>query len=526
VRFRDLLAMGLSALWRQKLRTFLTLLGVLVGAATLSVSLSLGRGLHQAINDQFRKQEELRYIHVHPAYRGLEGDRAGVPPEVLELAGDLSEERRERLRDIAAQRWKRRNPTTPPKPLTAKSLEELAAIEHVVSVTPDVSGVGRLNLTDQSVEADFYGVRADHRRLPERIDLGRGFTSDDAREALVHEYALYQLGIRDERGFEQVIGKEIRLEASGGGRSPLALLSLLGSDVATLSAVEMQVLEKAFQQLPQALDRLDLSSTERALLEKALQRKSPGQKKKESWRVGENFRIVGVLRSPRKDKDRDADAITFEGPPLREADILIPIHAADELMRKAPHRQERGYSTVRLVVDHEDHLKSVANAVKALGYDQFSLGVFVQQVRTNITLIGFGMNFIALIALFVAALGIANTLFTTVLERTKEIGLMKAVGATDRHVLTIFLIEGGLIGLLGGAVGVLIGWLVSIPGDAYARSLMAEQTLEKAPDTLFLFPMWLVIGVPLFAVTITTLAAALPARRAARVEPVEALRHE
>jgi len=518
------MSIGLSALWKQKLRTFLTLLGVIVGAATLTVSLSIGRGLHQAIDDQFRKQEELRYIHVHPAFRGLEGDRAGVPEEVLALPGDLTDARRERLRDAAALRWKRRNPIKPPKPLRRESLAELAGIEHVVSVTPEVGGIGRAFLGGESVDVDFYGVRTGHRRIPERIDLGSGFSSDEAHEALVHEYTLYQLGIRDEAGFAAAIGKEIRLEVSGGGRTALSLLALLGGEIGNVSQAEIQVLEKAFKLLPDAINHLDLTPTEKKLLEQVLRRKTPGSKKKETWRVSGTFRIVGVIRTPPKHKDDDAAVL--EGPPLREAEILLPIHAADELVQQIPEREERGYNSVRLVVDHEENIKAVGDVVKALGYDQFSLGAFVQQVRMNITLIGFGMNFIALIALFVAALGIANTLFTTVLERTKEIGLMKAVGAKDRHILTIFLIEGGLIGCLGGALGVLIGWLVSFPGDSYARSLMAEQTLEKPPETLFLFPTWLVIGVPLFAVAITTVAAALPARRAARVEPVAALRHE
>jgi putative ABC transport system permease protein len=524
LRFQDLLAIGLSALWRQKLRTFLTLLGVIVGAATLTVSLSIGRGLHQAIDNQFRKQEELRYIHVHPAFRGLEGDRAGVPEEVVALPGELSEARRERLRDAAALRWKRRNPVKPPRPLKRESLAELAGIAHVISITPEVGGFGRAYLADQSVEVDLYGVRAGHRRIPERIDLGSEFSSDEAREVLVHEYTLYQLGVHDEAGFAAALGKEIRLEVSGGGRTPLSLLALMGGEVGTVSQAEMQVLEKAFKLLPDAISRLDLTSAEKELLEQALRRKSPGSKKKDPWRVSGTFRIVGVIRSPPKHKDDDAAVL--EGPPLREAEVLLPIQAADEMMQKIPEREERGYNSVRIVVDREENIKAVGDAVKALGYDQFSLGAFVQQVRMNITLIGFGMNFIALIALFVAALGIANTLFTTVLERTKEIGLMKAVGAKDRHILTIFLIEGGLIGWLGGALGVLIGWLVSFPGDSYARSLMAEQTMEKPPETLFLFPTWLVIGVPLFAIAITTVAAALPARRAARVEPVAALRHE
>jgi putative ABC transport system permease protein len=137
------------------------------------------------------------------------------------------------------------------------------------------------------------------------------------------------------------------------------------------------------------------------------------------------------------------------------------------------------------------------------------------------------MDFVALLALSVACLGIMNTMFTAVLERTKEIGVMKAVGAKDRHVMVMFLVEGALIGLVGGWLGVLIGWLVSFPGDNVALRLIREQEPNMPqPETVFRYPLWLVFGAPAFAVLVTTLAGLLPARRAARVEPVVALRAE
>jgi len=147
-------------------------------------------------------------------------------------------------------------------------------------------------------------------------------------------------------------------------------------------------------------------------------------------------------------------------------------------------------------------------------------------VRTNITLLTFATSFVAFIALLVSALGITNTMVMSVLERTHEIGVMKAVGARDGAIQWIFLVEGALIGLVGGAVGLFLSWLASFPGDAAARAIVETQDDVKLHESLFMFPRWLTMGVPLFAVLITTLASLYPARRAARVNPITALRHE
>jgi putative ABC transport system permease protein len=109
---------------------------------------------------------------------------------------------------------------------------------------------------------------------------------------------------------------------------------------------------------------------------------------------------------------------------------------------------------------------------------------------------------------------------------------MKAVGARDRHIQLIFIVEGGLLGLIGGSLGVLGTWLASFPGDIYARQLLQHVGLDKhvlvahLRHSLFAFPWWLILGVPLSASLVTTLAAVLPARRAAMVDPIQALRHE
>src|SRR5580693_6519400 len=151
---------------------------------------------------------------------------------------------------------------------------------------------------------------------------------------------------------------------------------------------------------------------------------------------------------------------------------------------------------------------------------------FIERQRLMYLLIFGGMNCVAAVALLVSALGIANTMLMSVLERTREIGIMKAVGADNGHLQFIFLVEGALIGLLGAGVGLLLAWAASYPGDAWVRSMVMRDIKIDLKGPIFVFAPWMAVTVLLFTVLVTTLAAGYPARHAARIDPGSALRHE
>ena len=127
---------------------------------------------------------------------------------------------------------------------------------------------------------------------------------------------------------------------------------------------------------------------------------------------------------------------------------------------------------------------------------------------------------IAGISLLVGGIGVMNTMYTAVLERTREIGVMKAVGARNSQILLIFLLESGLMGLVGGALGTVIGALLNVVAVIAARASLGAKVLE------FGIPWWLVVGALGFSFLVGCLAGLLPARSAAKLDPVEALRYE
>ncbi len=126
---------------------------------------------------------------------------------------------------------------------------------------------------------------------------------------------------------------------------------------------------------------------------------------------------------------------------------------------------------------------------------------------------------IALISVLVATVNIMNTMYTTVLERTNEIGVMKAIGARNSDIMIMFLLESGFMGFIGGALGILVGYLIAKLGGQIAAKA-GYSFLQPS------FPLWLTIGCLLFSFLVGSFAGAFPARQASKLKPVDALRYE
>ncbi|MEM2916486.1 MAG: ABC transporter permease [Candidatus Woesearchaeota archaeon] len=127
---------------------------------------------------------------------------------------------------------------------------------------------------------------------------------------------------------------------------------------------------------------------------------------------------------------------------------------------------------------------------------------------------------IAAISLLVGGIGIMNTMYTAVLERTREIGVMKAIGARNRDILALFLIESGFLGTAGGIIGIIIGSGISKIVEVAVNAQYGANTI------LAVFPPYLLVGALLFSFGVGAVSGLLPARRASKLKPVDALRYE
>lgn len=192
-------------------------------------------------------------------------------------------------------------------------------------------------------------------------------------------------------------------------------------------------------------------------------------------------------------------------------------------------RNRDGYPMAVVKVDDVGKVLDITEQITALGYQAFTPQSFVQGINSFYLVLQVIFGGVGAIALLVAAIGIANTMAMAILERTREIGLMKAVGATNRDVLSVFLGEAAGIGFIGGLGGVTLGWVAGQVINVLAMAYFAGQSAQQGgppPSVAVYTPLWLPIFALIFATVIGLVSGLYPALRAATLIPVNALKYE
>jgi putative ABC transport system permease protein len=307
-----------------------------------------------------------------------------------------------------------------------------------------------------------------------KLRAGKSYVSDGENSLIISDSLLSRLEVKD---FPSVLGKEI-------------VVSTLSFDLSQINP-------------------LDLSSVVR------------GEKLPFS-RESYTFKIAGI-----------AERMGFGGPALLRSDVFVPPDSAGK-MKKLPFSNlwdlfrspsgKKGYSLVNVKLASPRFVESVAEKIRGMGFRTFALMDQFEELKRGFLIMDGVLVVVGMIAIIVAALGIVNTMVMSILERYSEIGIMKAVGASDKDIKKIFFFEAAMIGLLGGILGLALGWLVSVLINQVVNAFLAREGVPFIP--FFSFPRWLCIGGILFAMVVSLVAGIYPAVRGARVDPVVALRHD
>jgi putative ABC transport system permease protein len=239
---------------------------------------------------------------------------------------------------------------------------------------------------------------------------------------------------------------------------------------------------------------------------------------------GKTFKIAGILQQ----------SGGFGG---NDNTIIMPISSARTIIDTVTTNQ---FSSIYVQVSDPSLVNSTTNAIEQklllLRHETENTKSFtisssqnIQQTISSVTnTLGLFLAGIAAISLLVGAIGIANTMFMSVMERTRQIGVLKALGTTDREVAGLFIIESSILGLLGGLMGIFLGFIASgIVSELGVRFLGASGGggARGLTSLTFISPELIMFAL-VFSIIIGALSGFLPARRAAKLQPVEALRYE
>jgi putative ABC transport system permease protein len=235
-----------------------------------------------------------------------------------------------------------------------------------------------------------------------------------------------------------------------------------------------------------------------------------------------HLKIVGIVKT---------DPEGFGG--FGHGQLFVPLKVAEQLhatqitdlrqVLRGPN-PEPTYGTLTVRVTSPTNVPAVEAAIRKMGFDTFSLLDTTRNLRLFFTVFDLLLGIFGGLALVVATLGIVNTLVMAILERRREIGVLKALGAADQDVRQLFFWEAGVMGFLGGVFGVGLGWAIG-RALTFGTDIYLQRRDLPAVDISFV-PWWLALGAMVFAVGVSLAAGIYPASRAARLNPVEALKYE
>jgi len=471
MNLQDMTIMGFSNLWRTRLRSTLTVLGVVIGIGALTSMVSFGTGMQKNVTDAFTKNDLFTSMNVTPKDLNVDelmsGDLSGI--------GEMMDEK--------------------PKPLTDSILEAIREMEGVQLAFPDESFAGKLKFNDKEVSKNMQPIPAAASEFYPYNDLlaGELYPHDSSQSVVIKWETLRDLGLIVE--YPDLAYTLSRKDSVKGTRI-ISPDSILGRKI-TLVTAELNIPTNPLGILMgQDFEPFEESSRE--------------------------YTICGIT-NPRGEFTFDRSRSALVIPPVTARKIpRLSFSSVWDILGEG--KEEGTYSSIYVRVDEMEDLTPVREKIEAMGVGVFALADELEEIKRVFLIMDSLLGAIGTIALIIAALGIINTMLMSILERTREIGVMKAVGGSENEIKFIFFVEAACIGLIGAVFGLMLGWLVTRIANQVMNTMVLPD--DQGPIDLFYFPVWLILGAVGFSVFVSLAAGLYPAIRAARIDPVRALRHD
>lgn len=433
----DLILMGIKNLWRRKLRTFLTVLGVIIGTSSIVVMLSLGFGLSQAFEDQVAQWGDLTTINVHQRWND---------PSMPSMDGK---------KDVK---------------LDDKAVASFKALPHVTAVSPTLEAYGTVINGRYIAGIPIKGIDPD---------------------------------TMEEFGFE--IGEGRLLDKKD------ELTIVFGSDMAqNFYDPKARVWREVKVDLMR--DRMSLT------LNPSYGYEDPNMEKVNYPEY--KIKVAGVLA-----QGQNWEHSYGIWMPLNEVQRLIKEKEKVEKVKPQPNQNKSMYEKIDVKVDDMKNVADVQASIKDMGHEAYSLNDQLESMKSTAGVIQLVLGGIGAISLLVAAIGITNTMVMSIYERTREIGVMKVIGASINDIKKLFIFESALIGVLGGVIGISFSFLLSYIVNKF--SYIFGNFFGTGGETqISIIPIWLVFAALVFSALIGIVSGYYPARRAMNLSAIEAIRTE
>jgi len=479
MKISDYIEQSFANLWKKKLRTFLTTFGVVIGIGALVSMISFGKGVQKNVTDEFNKLELFNYISVSTSSSPRENhadpdQQTSAEDEYLAPALVFDKKTRESESNI----------------LDDTFIQEVTSLKGVEYAFPEIRFPAMIRFKGKE---EFSLIQVLPAYVTDLMELraGEAYASNDTNSLIISDSMLRRMRIKN---YEEVIGQQIELSTLTLDFSIFNLVNIASG----ISHAAHFFIRGGKDPNGTRAERLPFSTR------------------------SYTFTIVGV-----------AERMGFGGAlPLR-SDVYVPPGPSQRMEKLLltsiwdffqPPGKIQGYSSVSVKLSSAKYVEPVKKKIQDWGFKTFALIDQLEEMKKAFIFMDMFLFAVGMIAIVVASLGIINTMVMSILERYKEIGIAKAVGASDRDVKKIFFFETGVIGFFGGIFGLILGWMVSMLINLIINSFATRQGAPYV--NYFSFPWWLCLGAIGFSIFVSLAAGIYPTIRAARVDPVIALRHD
>lgn len=465
MKTKDLILMSLRNLNRRKLRTFLTVLGVVIGSISIIMMISLGFGMTDSTKKQLASAGSLTQIDIYPANR---------------YGGMDEEDGKKKKTDKVAK-------------LDDATVEKLKKIPHVEAVLATEQFEAQINVKNLQGYASIVGVDpVEYAKFDIKLDSGRMLQEGDVNQVVMGRDVLRwlsnpqrpRMGANQQEERDPLTTKMFLTLNTGGGYDP------------------------------------EGNSNEPNKPNKKFPIEAVGVFRDDDYE--NNYYIVMPIDYLRKMKK--------EAKKLQAGNRQ---NGFNDYMYGGREDKENKYNNIKVKVDNVDNVQKVQEQIEAMGLKPHSLNDILVEINNSSKTQRLILGGIGAVSLLVAAIGISNTMVMSIYERTKEIGVMKVIGASVSDIKKMFLTESAFIGLLGGLVGIVLSFAISalinylgvkygfaanMSGGGYSPDFDPSQL------KMSIIPAWLALASLVFSALIGIVSGYFPAKKATKLSALEAMR--